>query len=322
MRCPATNAYPSLSNQEKVTKIVDTLGLKIPPRDLKSKDTRYLLSLIFSQWLSLSTATFQAVVEVVPPPSLAQRQRIPKMLYPDLSYDKTTDIKPKNKLEEDLYSCDDGPNATIVAYVSKMFAVKKKELPENKRKALTAEEMRAAGKAAREARAAAAAAGASTEVVSIPLEVPAPTANETPAPEEEKAEDDGDEEILLGFARLYSGTISRGTKLFCVLPKYNTALSPSHPSNVKHLAVVDAASLYVMMGRELVPVETVKAGNVFAVAGLAGIVGRNATICGPGLGLGRTVDLQGADAEKGCLVNLAGISGQVRLAVAEKSVFW
>ncbi|KAG8904462.1 Cytoplasmic GTPase/eEF2-like protein (ribosomal biogenesis), partial [Tulasnella sp. 408] len=294
-------------NPDKVTKIVDTLGLKIPPRDLKSKDTRYLLSLIFSQWLSLSTATFQAVVEVVPPPSIAQRQRIPKMLYPDLSYDATTDIQPKNKLEEDLYSCDDGPNATIIAYVSKMFAVKKKEMPENKRKVLTAEEMRAAGRAAREARAAAAAAGAtSAEAASVPLEVPA---DGTAAPDE-KAEGEGEEEVLLGFARLYSGTISRGTKLFCVLPKYNSSLLPSHSSNVKHLAVVDVASLYVMMGRELVPVESVKAGNVFAVAGLAGIVGRNATICGPGLGLGRTVDLQQADAEKGCLVNLAGISGQ------------
>ncbi|KAG8912311.1 Cytoplasmic GTPase/eEF2-like protein (ribosomal biogenesis) [Tulasnella sp. 417] len=295
-------------NPDKVIKIVDTLGLKIPPRDLKSKDTRYLLSLIFSQWLSLSTATFQAVVEVVPPPSLAQRQRIPKMLYPDLSYDAPTDIKPKNKLEEDLYSCDDGPNATIVAYVSKMFAVKKKEMPENKRKVLTAEEMRAAGRAAREARAAAAAVAetTSTEVASIPLELPA---DGTPAPDE-KNEDEGEEEVLLGFARLYSGTISRGTKLFCVLPKFNPSLLPSHPSNAKHLAVVDVPSLYVMMGRELVPVETVKAGNVFAVAGLAGIVGRNATICGPGIGLGRTVELQQADAEKECLVNLAGISGQ------------
>ncbi|KAG8979878.1 Cytoplasmic GTPase/eEF2-like protein (ribosomal biogenesis), partial [Tulasnella sp. 427] len=230
------------------------------------------------------------------------------MLYPDISHDATTEIKPKNKLEEDLYSCDDGPNAGIVAYVSKMFAVKSKEMPENKRKAMTADEMRAAGRAAREARAAAGA--TSGEAVSIPLEVPTPSEDDGLAADSAKVEEEGDDEVLLGFARLYSGTISRGSKLFCVLPKFNPALPPSHPSNVKHLTVIDIAGLYVMMGRELVPVETVKAGNVFAVAGLAGIVGRNGTLCGPGSGFGRTVDIQQADAEKECLVNLAGISGQ------------
>ena len=78
-----------------MAKIITTLGLKILPRDQKSKDTRQLLSLIFSQWLPLSTCVIQTIVDIVPPPSDAQRIRIPKMLYPDL-YEPT--VAPKNRL--------------------------------------------------------------------------------------------------------------------------------------------------------------------------------------------------------------------------------
>ena len=246
------------------------------------------------------------MVEVVPPPSLAQHIRIPKMLHPDLHYDVTTDVKPNNKLEKDLYSCDDGPDAYIVTYVSKMFAVRPSELPERKRKVMTAEEMRAKGREAREARAA-----LGTESVSapIPLELSAARQTESSTTKAEDQEEEEEEEVLLGFARLYSGTITRSTKLYCVLPKYNATLPPSHPSNVKHITVVEITGLYVMMGRELVPVDKVTAGNVFAIAGLAGIVWRNATLCA--IKSEQDLQLDAADANKACLVNLAGINNQV-----------
>ncbi len=47
-----SHPFPSERNPDKIAKIVATLNLKILPRDLKSKDTRNLLTLIFSQWLS------------------------------------------------------------------------------------------------------------------------------------------------------------------------------------------------------------------------------------------------------------------------------
>jgi ribosome assembly protein 1 len=48
--------------------------------------------------------------------------------------------------------------------------------------------------------------------------------------------------------------------------------------------MVRVEALYTMMGRELVPVNEVLAGNVFAIAGLEGKVWRNATLCSPGAG--------------------------------------
>ncbi|KAI0632187.1 translation elongation factor 2 [Trametes polyzona] len=293
-------------NPDKVTKIITTLGLKVPPREQKSKDTRQLLSLIFSQWLPLSTCVIQTIVDIVPPPSAAQRIRIPKMLYPDI-YETT--IEPKSKLEEDLYSCNDAPDASIVALVSKMFAVPTKELPGKKKKALTGEEMRSRAKAAREARAAAQAQETTpSETPSTPLEEAMQKVDLGDKPAQ-TAEGEEEEETLLGFARIYSGTIHAGTTVLCVLPKYNAALGPTHPKNAQHVVAARVEELYTMMGRELVPVESVRAGNVFAIRGLEGKVWRSATLCAPaarGVDVSPegVPDLEGA---KDCLVNMAGV---------------
>ncbi|KAG6910698.1 hypothetical protein DXG01_008742 [Tephrocybe rancida] len=295
-------------NHEKVAKIVTALNLKVPPRDLKSKDTRHLLSLIFSQWLSLSTCVTQSVIDIVPAPSIAQRTRIPKMLYPDL-YEST--VEPKNKLEEDLFSSNSSSDACVTAYVSKMFAVPAKDLPENKKKPITAEEMRVKAREAREARAAAeeaAKAGEQTEQqtsVAIPYTPPPPP----PADEPIKLEPVGDAEVVLGFARLYSGTLRTGTKVYGLLPKYSTASEPTHPANVKNLVTATVEGLYVMMGRELVPVDFVRAGNIFAVKGLEGKVWRSATLCAPGEGgIGEVLEDDGS-----CLINLGGVNRAVGL---------
>jgi ribosome assembly protein 1 len=290
-------------NPEKVTKIVTTLNLKIAPRDLKSKDGRHLLSTIFSQWLSLSTCTIQAVIDVVPAPSTAQRSRIPKMLYPDLHQES---VEPKNQLETDLWQCDASGDACVVAYVSKMFAVPTKDLPEKKPKVLIAEEMRKRGREAREAREAASQAE-EVGCISIPGSNPKDNAstsiNDVGGNEEEQVE-----ETLLGFARLYSGTIHVNSQVFCVLPKYNNSHLPTHSRNTRYVIPAQIRGLYTMMGRELVPVEKVTAGNVFAISGLEGKVWRNATICAPN---GKQGDLPLTDSCSEFLLNLGGVNRQV-----------
>ncbi|KAG6832005.1 hypothetical protein H0H92_006041 [Tricholoma furcatifolium] len=290
-------------NQEKVAKIVSALNLKILPRDLKSKDTRHLLSLIFSQWLSLSTCVTQTVIDVVPAPAVAQRTRIPKMLYPDL-YDAT--LEPKNKLEEDLYSSNSDSEASVTAYVSKMFAVAAKDLPENKKKPITAEEMRAKAREAREAKAAeqAAKSGEQAEPQSSAMPYTPPPPTDESAKEETVV---GDAEVVLGFARLYSGTLRTGTTIYGLLPKYNATLGPTHSTNAKYLVTATVEGLYIMMGRELVPVDSVRAGNIFAIKGLEGKVWRSATLCAPSeKGVG-----EAAETDRPCLINLGGVNRAV-----------
>lgn len=295
---PSTHSF--FSNPEKVTKIVTALNLKIPPRELKTKDTRHLLSLVFSQWLSLSTCVIQSVIDVVPAPAVAQASRIPKMIYPDL-YEQT--INPKNKLEEDLFSSNSASSACISAYVSKTFAVSTKDLPENKKKPLSAEEMRTKAREAREARIAA---GNPQDDESSALANPGV---ERPPAETLNGAEEEEPEVILGFARLYAGTIRVGAKVYCVLPKYRASLGPVHPQNAKYLAVAQVEGLYVMMGRELVPVDSVRAGNTFAIKGLEGKVWRSATLCAPEeAGIGAEPDI---NALADCLINLGALDHTV-----------
>ncbi|KAJ7069984.1 translation elongation factor 2 [Mycena amicta] len=286
-------------NTDKVTKIVGALNLKIPPRDLKSKDSRQLLSLIFSQWLSLSTCIIQASIDVVPAPASSQATRISKMLYPD-SYETT--IQPKNKTEEDLFASKAGTDASVVAFVSKMFSVAEKDLPEKKKRPMTAEEMRAKAREAKEASLTAAAANPGADADSTPLETDsAPKVD----PEKEEAIDE-EGQVNLGFARLYSGTLKTGVTVFGVLPKYNPALLPTHPRNAKHLVKATIEGLYVMMGRELVAVDSVGPGNIFAIKGLEGKVWRSATLCAPSaLGVG---DSNAPEEMQDFLLNLGSVT--------------
>lgn len=336
----------SLSNGDIIAKIVASLNVKLHPRELKSKDHRTLLQLIMSQWLPLATTAFQTVVEIIPPPQIAQSIRVPKMLHPDAYVNSSATVQPNSKLEKDLYSCDPTPDAGLVVYVSKMFAVKKSELPENRAVVVTADDMRERGRIERQRRAAELererqldkmsllGLGADGKVESSDLNslanagVPIPAAevveatfisNGQPAPRvvpaatpdlSDESSESGSDEALIGFSRLYSGTLTTGTTLHCLLPKYDTALPPSHPRNAKFITQVTVSHLYMMMGRDLVKVDTVPAGNVFAIGGLEGKVWRNATLCalsGRGVQAGESDE----DLAKG-LVNLAGVIMTVR----------
>lgn len=311
----------SSSNPVKVDKIVATLGTKVRPQDLRAKDSRNLLLTIFSQWLPLAPSAFRAIVDKIPAPASAQSFRIPRMLHPEIGH-LDDDVAPRNKLESDLYSGNTDDDALQVAYVSKMFAVKVEDLPENQRRALTADDLRARAKLVKEAREKREREGQTTDSDGVARESLVNDADggvktrEAEQQEEEDGEEDQEDQptkqdALIGFARLYSGTISQGQELYAVLPKYNSEWSPTHPQNVKHLSTIKVEQLYMMMGRELLAVKEVQAGNLFAIGGLEGIVLRNATLCGTGKGHG-TKEGKERDEDKECLVNLAGVSQNVR----------
>ncbi|CEQ39072.1 SPOSA6832_00588 [Sporobolomyces salmonicolor] len=307
-------AYDAVVLNKSVDKIIASLGVKVRPQDLRAKDTRNLLLSIFSQWLPLAPSAFRALVEKVPPPAQAQSFRIPRMLHPELGH-LSDDIAPANKLEEDLYSGNAGDDAYCVAYVSKMFAVKVEDLPENQRKQITADDMRARAKAFKEAKERRArlleqgrnADGVAASAVESGANGEAEEVEKEEEEELEKSAEQEKQDALIGFARLYSGTIALGQTLYAVLPKFNADLAPSHPQNAKHLAPIKVEQLYMMMGRELLAVKEVQAGNLFAIGGLEGIVPRNATLCGMGKGKD-TKEGAERDEDRDCLVNLAGVT--------------
>ncbi|KAJ1676064.1 Cytoplasmic GTPase/eEF2-like protein (ribosomal biogenesis), partial [Spiromyces aspiralis] len=88
----------------------------------------------------------------------------------------------------------------------------------------------------------------------------------TPSQEEgaEAARGDGTIDMgeeLVGFGRIYCGTLRVGDKIWAMQPKYD----PSQPECTKsHVKQVTISALYMLMGRELVLLDHVPAGNVFA----------------------------------------------------------
>lgn len=304
-------------NPDATEKIVKALNVRVAPRELKSKDTRNLLVTIMQQWLPLSTATFQAVVDVIPPPNAAQAVRIPFMLHPEAARASSTPLQPANALERALFSCDQSPDVPLVTYVSKMFAVRRGDLPQFKPREMTAEEMRQRGREERERRAAALAARQAAGESATPVdpnELAKPLesmhlsidttqgALESEAAPDLAKSDNADAEVLLGFSRVFSSVLRRGASVTVTLPKFDTELGPEHPRNAKHLRHATVTDLYMMMGRDLVAVDYVPAGHVCAVAGLDNIVPRNGTLC--------AASASGGELSAEGHVNLAGVNMQ------------
>ncbi|CUS09012.1 unnamed protein product [Tuber aestivum] len=290
-------------DQEKIEKIVKSLGLKILPREMRSKDTRSLLSTIFSQWLPLSSAVLVSVIETLPSPPAAQKQRIPAIISSAPGSQEVSEV-----VRDAMVGFDKSESAPVLAYVSKMVAVPESQLKKTQRVQLTAEEMRELGRQKRIEIARALASenaenpGNESGVDGTgPSDAPQYTAEEGQEGSEKAPEEAEDKEHLIGFARLYSGTIKIGQELYVLGPKY----SPSHPDQHVHKFVV--TDLYYMMGRDLQVLDEIPAGNVFAIGGLDGKLLKSGTLCSLGRGG----------------VNLAGVGSRaapiVRVAVEPKN---
>ncbi|KNC99015.1 small GTP-binding protein domain [Spizellomyces punctatus DAOM BR117] len=276
------------NDREKVEKIVKALNVKVLPRDMRSKDSRALLQAIMSQWLPLSSSVLLTVIEKIPSPGVAQNLRLPKILYPKGNQPELASLSESRRaFETAIYNCDRSDDVPVVAYVSKMFSVSADMLPTNRRVQLTAEEMRERRRAAIAKQQAAISKGETTSDKAVesghiqlddsgsaesaetgPVVLQGPT--DTPStPEVPEAPA---EETLIGFARIYSGTIRVGQTFQVLGPKYD----PAFPT--RHRSAVTIEKLYLMMGRELQELKEVPAGNVFGIGGLGQHVLKSATL--------------------------------------------
>lgn len=280
-------------DQDKLEKIIEKLGAKVSPRDLRSKDQKSLLNLVMSQWIPVSHALLGAVIEYLPSPVEAQQLRIDKLLNECLFNIMPT--TPKENLlapefEKSMLCCGTNP-ANTIAYVSKMMSIPQADLPaESVGAALTDDEMRQRSERARElARIASdAAAAAAKEEKGDDDDFKLPEIKQDPfeweidedAFEEEEEEDPAQEpEVLVAFTRIYSGSLTKGQKVTVVGPKYGPSLpNDVLPNLVQLVHEVEVKDLLLIMGREFVRVDSVPAGNIVGVVGFDEIVLKNATI--------------------------------------------
>ncbi|KAI4736637.1 elongation factor Tu [Aureobasidium sp. EXF-12298] len=260
---------------EKITK---SLNLTIPQHIKRSRDPRALLTTVFANWLPLSTALLVSVIEHLPSPVNAQAARIPPLLEASPGFDHI-DPKVTTAMTESRKSTEE----PVVAYVSKMVSVPESELPINKRRggALTAEEARELGrkKRAEIAKAQALANGENTDVDAVADALSTVAIGEEDddadtTPNDEEAEQEG-REHLIGFARLYSGTLTVGQEVYVLPPKF----TPANPRAAPEPKKVTITALYLLMGRSLEALNSVPAGSVVGIGGLEGAILKSGTLC-------------------------------------------
>lgn len=120
-------------NKGLLEKVIKSFNLNVPPRELRNKDPKVVLQAVMSRWLPLSDAILSMVVKCMPDPIVAQSFRISRLLPKrevlhdavDLSIIAEADLVRKS-----VEICDSSPEAPSVAFVSKMFAVPRKMLPQ------------------------------------------------------------------------------------------------------------------------------------------------------------------------------------------------
>ena len=248
------------------------------------------MATLFSMWLPLSTAVLVSVIEYLPSPPTAQAARLPKMIEESPGADFVDD-----RVEKAMVYFKMNPDDPVVAYVSKMVAIPESELTSSKKRGragveetgMTADEAREIARQKREEIAKMQAASREDAVSDVASAL-GKTSLVEEEEEEEALEKEEDPEHLIGFARLYSGTLSVGDSVYVLPPKFSPAHAHASPEPQK----VMIKDLFLLMGRSLEPLSSVPAGVVFGIGGLAGRVLKTGTLCS---------QLEGS-------VNLAGVS--------------
>ncbi|XP_039291871.1 elongation factor-like GTPase 1 isoform X2 [Nilaparvata lugens] len=255
-------------DKEKLLKMCESMDVKMTSRDLRHTDSKVQLHAFCSQWLPLASAVLDMVCEQLPSPLQLTDERVERLMCPS---SKSLDMFPRETqmLKEAFLKCSSSPEAPVIVFISKMFPIERKSLPQNRPKALTQEEITLRREQARLKHA---------EM----LETGKCTATESVSPAVEKDQNES-EDAFIAFARVYSGCLTRGSQVYVLGPKHdpsqalrkarqgfeidpNLTLKDLRGGN--HITRATISDLYLLMGRELEQLTEVPAGNVLGIGGL------------------------------------------------------
>ncbi|KAM4035834.1 elongation factor-like GTPase 1 [Anomaloglossus baeobatrachus] len=286
--------------KEKIDKIVSSLGLKINARESRHSDPKVHVSAICNQWLPISQAVLNMVCKKLPSPLDISVERVEKLLC---GSSRLFDSLPceTRQLKEAFLQCCSEKDAPVIVFVSKMFAVDANALPQNKQRPLTQDEITRRRELARQKHAEKMAINQGQEPAPCSSECQVPVNSENTrgdaqimSSEKEsmvqksEKQDGENRSYFIAFARVFSGVVRRGQRIFVLGPKYDPAEAlPKLPSDcpinadisaIPHMTCCTLDSLYLLMGRELEDLEEVPAGNVLGISGLEDCVLKSATL--------------------------------------------
>lgn len=276
-------------DKEKLPIMAEKLNIKLSTRDLRHTDPKTQLKAVCSQWLSLAQTCLDMVCEEVPAPHNLNDEKVERLISGNNDFSALP--LETQRLKAAFLACDSSPEAPIVVFISKMFPLEKDMLPENRPKSLTPEELAQRREIVRQKHAEQLQRIAENDEVNLCNTVA--LNNDEDAKYEEDVDDDKLDGALTAFARVYSGTLKTGDRVYVLGPKHNPAVALERkkageevdPSIVlkdlkpgRHITMVTVDKLYILMGRELENVSKVPAGNVFGIGGLEEHVLKTATL--------------------------------------------
>uniref|UniRef100_T1DCE6 Ribosome assembly protein 1 n=1 Tax=Cupiennius salei TaxID=6928 RepID=T1DCE6_CUPSA len=269
-----------------VEKIVNSLNLAISTRDANHRDPKVHLQAIFGQWLPLSKAVLEMVCTFVPSPLELSEEKIEGLMC---SSALKFEVLPEQTraLKQNFQECSASEESSVIVCISKMFPMEKKMLPENKQKPLTYEEIALRREKARQKHA-----EKSLESSKIDSAEKENAASDPlqPADCEGTSTEDTSDTVFIAFARVYSGCVKKGQQLYVLGPKHDPAKVLSSEITVsdkitvhdlnpdQHITIATIKDLYLLMGKELIKLDTAPAGNVIGIGGLQNHVLKSATL--------------------------------------------
>ncbi|OMO57092.1 hypothetical protein CCACVL1_25998 [Corchorus capsularis] len=217
-------------------KVIKTFNLSVPPRELQNKDPKILLQAVMSRWLPLSDAVLSMAVKCMPDPIAAQSLRISRLLPKREILDKGVDSDVLVEADLVRKSVEACDSSPEAPCIA--FVSKMFAVP--------------------------------TKM--LPLRGPHGEILNNLTDENGTSESD---ECFLAFARIFSGVLTAGQRVFVLSALYDPLRGESMQ---KHVQEAELQSLYLMMGQGLKPVASARAGNIVAIRGLGQHILKSATL--------------------------------------------
>ncbi|CAB3386078.1 Hypothetical predicted protein [Cloeon dipterum] len=138
-------------DKEKLKLMAQRVGCQMSARDARHPDHRVQIKALLAQWLPLANSVLDMVCKDVPSPANLSEARVTGLMSSQLA---TFDILPEESkaLKKSFMGCSASDKAPVIVFISKMLPVEKRDLPENKPKPLTSEEIARRQQLARETR--------------------------------------------------------------------------------------------------------------------------------------------------------------------------
>ncbi|XP_075163090.1 elongation factor-like GTPase 1 [Haematobia irritans] len=279
-------------DKDKIPVIAEKLGIKLQARDLRVADVKAQIKTVLGQWLPIDRCILEMVVKHVPAPNTITDERAQRLLYPE-NVDLCSYPSQSLALKEDFKRCQ-ANSENVIVFVSKMTPVHVQSLPQNKPKRLTDQELQARRDEVRkriEERKQMASTQLSEGVENLTTGVQQMSMKEKQIAEEEaqqkedackaaeeKLEEEKIDFVFVAFARIFSGTIRKGMKLYNLAPKHDPRNEELISLSSPHISEVTIGELYLFMGGELLALDEVPAGNIVGIGGLEKDIVKSGTL--------------------------------------------